>query len=105
MRKPTTWTALKVAICVAASVLIGTCCTHTHHVDPDASLNKVSVCAGEAMAESTCGACASYPGCGWCDAPVGDAAQCQPASAVYHQSTRCTSKLMFNTTQCPAPPP
>ncbi|HSC89864.1 MAG TPA: hypothetical protein VLC09_21460 [Polyangiaceae bacterium] len=95
-------TLLTFCFCVAALAAVG-CNGGVQHPEPGQP-NSEEYCKNRDPMENNCMACASLPGCGWCDQPASGKASCQPGNS----STRpgsCTAGWAFGTEECTAPPP
>ena len=67
--------------------------------------NTPEYCARSVGQEGNCMACSARPGCGYCEAPLGDAPLCQPGVEGDDAPASCGAKLVLNSTGCDAPPP
>lgn len=73
---------------------------------PDAGGKGTSeYCARAEPEEQNCMACSSKPGCGFCAAPSGKAAVCQPGVNGDDRPATCSEPLVISSADCPEPPP
>ena len=67
--------------------------------------NTDKYCASGAPEEQNCMACASKPGCGFCNDAKDGAPVCQPGTNEQTTSNGCNTPLIVTNEECPAPPP
>lgn len=81
--------------------LVG-CHGGVEHPPPDQP-NQPDYCAKRPPEEDNCNACASQPGCGWCNTPTSGPAGCQAGTA--EMPATCQDGWAQSTEQCEEPPP